>query len=344
MRRNRQPKGLSTGGQFARGLKKESSVTLGYFAPTPGHIKHEQWVNDYLPANLHGRVEHSDEEELYLTTKTGLYRFKVEPRTDHTRTRIIGESYSDIVPEHENSNAEDHQHEFSWAYRETLSMDVADRLGKQHFKDTTNPELEPIKRVQAQPGLGLPAVNVGYSSAVDGKPKTEEYVLYEMAPDSYSHHVTREYFQALSNDADYAPGYRAYAKGSVERDDLLRRGHVPTYMLDQVFDQDDTQTQIMQANLDPSGRYLELDTLDDLSEPYRLRYDSQKQQISAYCTDSNTAHFTDEPPEATRLSDIQDTKKPTLANLSLLHHLASGEKSHVTVLLQEFRKARESQQ
>ena len=344
MWRNRQPKGQSTGGQFARGRKRESSVSLGHFAPTPGHIKHQQWVNEYLPPDLRERVEHSDEEGLFLTSEKGLYRIKVEPRTEHKRTRIIGESYSDFVPEQPHSTAEHHQHEFSWAFRETLSMDVADRLGKQYFRDTTNPDLEPIKRVQAQPGLGLPAVNVDYVSAVDGRPKTDEYVLYEMAPDSYSHHVTREYFQALSNDEDYSPGYRAYAKGSVERDDLLRRGHVPTYMLDQVFEQDDTQKLTMQANLDPSGRYLEVDTLDDLSEPYRLRYDSRKQQISAYYTDANAAHFKGEPSKATRIGDIQDTKKPTLANMNLLHHLASGEKSHMTVLLQEFRRARENHQ
>lgn len=343
MWRNRQPKGQSTGGQFSRGRKNESQVRLGYFAPTPGHIRHQQWIKDNMPEDLQNRIDHCDDEGLFLTTENGLHRIKIDPGTGHSPTKIIGESYTELVTVQPNASHSDQQNEFFWAYHETLSMDVADRIGKQAYRDTTNPDLEPITRVNAQTGQTIPTVHVDYRSSESLEISRHEYPLYDLPPQSNLRQVTRDYFKTLSTDPDYSPGYRHYAKTALEQDDLLRDGTVPASMVESAFDKDEDRHHRGEAQLDPTGRYLDMTVNDGLTTPHRLRYDVRNDRMTAYYVQNPAASGKDVDEQPIPAHDLYDLQGTALGGLRALHFAASAQRNQLSTTLRLFRESREDQ-
>ncbi|MGP4994557.1 hypothetical protein [Glutamicibacter ardleyensis] len=340
--RKRQPKGQSTGGQYAQGRKSESNVRLGHFAPTPGHLKHKQWVNDYLPNDLQARVERSDEAGLFITTENGLYRIEVKPKTDDSQTWFVGESITEPVPEFEGSSIDDHRYEAHWAYGETLSADVANRLGKHHFRHTTIPAIAPIRNVQMVPGSTIPTAIVQYDSLSDEMPQRNVYPLYALPNGGFSHSVTREYFEALSSDPDYSPGYQSYARRALELDDLHRKNVLPADMVDSAFSRDHETHLRGKAHLDTSGRYLEVKVDDGLTAPYNLLYDSKNEQVSAYYTNGNSSSFLFFPSSPIEGNDLEDLRGISAEGMRELHQKSREKKQHISNAVDAYRKSKES--
>lgn len=299
-RRSRESKGKATGGQFKREVKPESNVRLARFAPTPGYIKHQQWVSENLPKSMQELVEPSDSASLYLATKNGQHHIEVKPGKDTdfrpTTTEFIGEAGAEYAQPERSHSTSDRHAEMHWAYREALSNEVANTNGKYHFKDFSEVKGETLRKVSTVPGQTLPEVTLEYDTGPSETPKTETLPLFQLDESSPAYRRSTNYFLSLSADPDYSPGYQQYAKSALENDRLHRHNRVPEAMmhdcLEHLYWRDFQSTS---AKLDSTGRYLEFTADLGMGANYKLLYDSETSAVGGYFSTEGDEDFQTDP-------------------------------------------------
>lgn len=281
---------------------------MAHFAPTPGHIRYQNWVLDNLPAHMHELVEHADDERLFLSTKDGNYRIEVRPGTDQecdtsdpefiadTKTEFVGDRSHEYTTTNPLRRAGDNQTELYWAYKEALCHDVANKLGREHFHTLSEENGKDLQSVSLVPGETLPTVTLEYASSSTGKTDDEKLSFYQLTQDSPAYAQSIKFYNALANDPNYSPGYQRYASAVLELDQLHRHNKVPDSMTNEALGhlyQPDFQA--TSARLDSTGRYLEFTADLGLDTEYNLLYDSETGYVGGYYGTNRDEDFQTDP-------------------------------------------------